>query len=56
MNCTHPVIYEKNGVLVCQNCGSKLVPVVVVNNPPPEQEQPTEARKTPVKRTTRKTK
>lgn len=60
MNCTHTRIKSVNCRLYCIDCGAELPPEVLTKakagNDTPEQAKPTEARKTPVKRTTRKTK
>lgn len=59
-NCTHTRIKSVNCRLYCIDCGAEL-PVkapesLQVDNNTTAAEKPTEARKTPVKRTTRKTK
>ena len=39
MNCTHPVLYSRDGVLYCQTCGAVL-PLELLTQPKEEPPKP----------------
>lgn len=55
MNCSHPVLYERNGVLFCVVCHSEVAPGGEADKNPTPAEKPAEAQKKAVKRTAKKT-
>ncbi len=55
MNCTHPVLYERKGVLFCVVCHSEVAPGGEVDKNTTAAEKPAEAPKKAVKRTAKKT-
>ena len=55
MNCTHPVIYQKESVLYCHICGAVLSLEAKADSNPPAPEKPAERPPEAKKRTRRKT-
>lgn len=55
MNCSHPVLYERNGAMVCTVCGAEVDREPMTAKNPPPAEKPAEAPKKAVKRTAKKT-
>jgi uncharacterized Zn finger protein (UPF0148 family) len=54
MNCSHPVLYHRNGVLFCSVCGSEVRSSDETDKQPPTKENASEAPKKAVKRTRKK--
>lgn len=55
MNCTHPVVYHKQGVLCCSTCGAVLADTPQTDKNPPEAAKPAAGQKAGNKRTRKKT-
>lgn len=50
MDCTHPVLYTRNGALVCHICGAAVEEPHRDEQTPAPQETPPEGAKKPAKR------
>jgi hypothetical protein len=54
MNCTHPVLYDREDGLYCHICGALIAPKDAGDKPQANEEKAVKTQKKPVKRKTAK--